>query len=141
MFTSRWPARRQHRRRRLVLMLVSIASIVAPAYAHHSFAADYFEDRMIQIEGELVEFEYRAPHAWVHVNAPDENGRMQRFAAEWANPTRLGREGITKDTLRPGDRVIVSGSPSRRDADRKLHLKGIERPADGWRWKGRAGRR
>jgi hypothetical protein len=66
--------------------------------------------------------------------AADDRGQMQRFSAEWANPNRLTREGISKDTLRPGDRLIVRGSPGRNASEYRLHLKGIERPADGWRW-------
>lgn len=108
-----------------------------PAYGHHSFAAFYFEDQTISIEGELVEFEYRAPHAWVYVNAPDDRGKMQKYAAEWANPNRLSRDGVAKDTLKAGDRVIVTGSPGRTASEYKMHLKSIERPADGWSWRGR----
>jgi hypothetical protein len=65
---------------------------------------------------------------------------VRRYAAEWANPNRLAQQGITRDTLRPGDRVVVVGSPGRRAHEYTLHLKSIERPADGWRWRGR-GRR
>ena len=108
-----------------------------PASSHHSFAAFYFEDQSVSIEGELVEFEYRAPHAWVHLLALDPQGHEQSYSAEWANPNRLSREGITKDTLKPGDRVIISGSPGRNTAERRLHVKAIERPADGWSWRGR----
>ena len=81
----------------------------APSLAHHSFAAHYFEDQMISIEGELVEFEYRSPHAWVHVMAKDENGQVHRYSAEWASVDRLRRAGVVKDTLKPGDHVIISG--------------------------------
>jgi uncharacterized protein DUF6152 len=106
-----------------------------PAYGHHSFATFYFEDQMISIEGELVEFDYRAPHAWVHLMAVDRQGLMQKYSAEWANPNRLGRDGIAKDTLKPGDRVVITGSPGRNAAEYRLHLKSIERPADGWSWR------
>jgi thiamine monophosphate kinase len=61
---------------------------------------------------------------------------MRRFAAEWANPARLTRDNVTKDTLKPGDRVIVTGSPGRTASEYKLHLKRIVRPADGWSWIG-----
>jgi hypothetical protein len=108
-----------------------------PAYAHHSFASYYFEDQTVSIEGELVEFEYRAPHAWVYLMARDPQGQMQKYSAEWANPNRLSRDGITKDTLKPGDRVVITGSPGRNAVEYKVHLKGVERPADGWSWKGR----
>lgn len=120
-----------------LLSALTVAFVIGvPAYGHHSFPAFYYEEKQITIEGVVEEFEYRAPHAWVHVSAPDDSGQMRRFSAEWANPSRLEREGITKDTLRAGDRVRVTGSPSRDAADYKLHLKQIDRPADGWRWNG-----
>jgi Family of unknown function (DUF6152) len=108
-----------------------------PLYAHHAFAAYYFEDQTISIEGTIVEFDYQNPHAWLHVSAPDSSGRVQKYGAEWANPGRLNQQGITRETLRPGDRVIVSGSPARDPGAYRLHLKRIERPADGWTWVGR----
>lgn len=108
---------------------------------HHSFAAHYFEDQSVTIEGTLVEFDYSAPHAWVHLNVADGDGAERRYAAEWANPNRLSRDGISKDTLRPGDRVIITGSPGRTASDYRVHLKRIERPADGWNWRGGRRRR
>jgi len=127
--------------KRLLLALVVAGSLGIPVYAHHSFAAQYFEDQTISIEGELVEFEYRSPHAWVHVMARDEKGQIQRFSAEWSNPNRLSQQSVGKDTLKPGDRLIISGSPARNSSERKLHLKQVERPADGWKWSGGRGRR
>jgi hypothetical protein len=121
-------------------MLVATAVIAAlsgPAAAHHSFATYYFEEQSVSIEGVLVEFELKAPHAWVRVIAPDAGGQMQRYAAEWGSPARLARDGIDKDTLRAGDRVVITGSPGRVASEYKVHLKRIERPADGWKWVGR----
>lgn len=108
-----------------------------PASGHHSFAAHYHEDQSISVEGDIVEFEYVNPHAWVHVEAADLSGRAQRVSAEWASPGRLKQQGITKATLRAGDRVILTGSPSRTESEYKMHLKAIERRADGWKWSGR----
>ncbi len=126
---------RKHIVKRLTLMLILAACVAGiPVYAHHSFAAHYFEDQRVTIEGELVEFEYRSPHAWVHVMAKDEKGEMQRFAVEWSNPNGLGRQGVHADTLKPGQRVIVTGSPGRKAEERKMHMKAIERIDDGWKW-------
>ena len=126
----------------VVVALVLIA-VQAPASGHHSFAAHYFEEQSVSIEGEMVAFEYRNPHAWVHVLAPDGQGEMRKYGAEWANPSRLREQGIRVDTLKPGDRLIVTGSPGRNPEEYRLHLKGIQRPADGWQWRqrGRGDRR
>jgi hypothetical protein len=66
--------------------------------------------------------------------APDQNGEMQKFSAEWSNPRRLKEQGLTAEAIRPGDHVVITGSPGRNAAERKIHLRGIERPADGWKW-------
>jgi Family of unknown function (DUF6152) len=125
-------------KRTLLALLIWTTGAVIGTSAHHSFAAFYLEDQTISIEGEIVEFEYRSPHSFVHLMAPDESGTFQRFSAEWANPNRLSQRGVKSDTLKPGDRVIISGSPGRNPAERRLHLKRIHRPADGWSWPGQS---
>jgi len=47
------------------------------AYAHHSFAATYFVDKEITIEGDITSFLYRNPHSFIKVAAPDDKGQMQ----------------------------------------------------------------
>jgi len=122
-------------KRELATLLVATVLAGGTAGAHHSFATYYFEERSVSLEGQVVEFEYVAPHAWLHLMAPDDTGVVRRFSAEWANPTRLARDGITKDTLKAGDRVTIAGSPGRTPAEYRIHLKAIERPADGWKWR------
>jgi hypothetical protein len=107
-----------------------------PAHGHHSWTATYLEDQSVWIQGEVVEFHYQNPHAWLYVSAPDKSGTLAKYGAEWANPSRLNQQGITRDTLKPGDKVIVTGSPPRNPSEYRLHLKRIERPADGWTWVG-----
>lgn len=121
---------------RLLAAALLVLVLGASAAAHHSFAAYYFEDQLVRIEGVVDAFEVVAPHAWLYVLAPDAAGQVQRYAAEWSNPQRLARDNIDKDTLRKGDRVIVRGSPGRVAAELKIHLKAVERPADGWNWRG-----
>ena len=62
----------------VILLLAGGAVLIG----HHSFPSYYFEDQMVTITGELVEFDYRAPHAWVKVRALDAKGVEQVFAAE-----------------------------------------------------------
>ena len=122
--------------------LAAVMAAAAPILAHHSFAAHYFEEQTVRVPGELVEFEYRSPHAWVHVMTQDQqSGALLKFSAEWASPSRLQQRGISAETLRPGDRLIITGAPGRNPAERTIHLKTIERPADGWRWSGQPTRR
>jgi hypothetical protein len=120
------------------LVLVAGALVVSSgrAYAHHSFAATYFEDKTQKIEGNLVQFLYRNPHSFVHVEAPDDKGVMQRWAVEWGAGGQLGRQGVTRETLKPGDHVIIVGNPGRNPEDHRLRMVNITRPSDGWKWGG-----
>ena len=127
-------------KRLIVLGLGSMLAATA-AYAHHSFAKDYAEEKQVSLEGDVISFEYRNPHAWVYVSANDASGVPRKFGAEWANPRRLQQQGIGATDLKPGDHVIVSGAPSRSPATYNLHLKSIRRPADGWAWPSRGFRR
>ena len=125
------------------LLAIGVISAVLGAAvqlrAHHSFGAAYLENDMIEVSGSIVEFQYRNPHSWVFVQGQERGGLggTRIYAAEWGSASQLERDGIEKDTLRPGDDVRIWGSPARNLLDAKLHLKGIERK-DGWTWRGRA---
>ena len=119
---------------RPLLLAAALLTAVPVVSAHHSFSAEYFEDRMVTIAGEVEEFRFRNPHAWVMLRVRDADGRVETYGAEWAGAGRLGRQGITAETIKTGDQVRIEGSPGRNDAERRIHLKGIQRPADGWSW-------
>ena len=120
-----------------LLILASALVFVNQAYAHHSFAATYFEDQKITIEGDLVQFLYRNPHSFVQVEGKDpKTGEMIRWAIEWGAGGQLGRQGVTRETLKPGDHVIVVGNPGRNPDDHRLRMVSITRPSDGWKWGG-----
>jgi hypothetical protein len=124
------------KRRLFILGIGSLLAAATAAYAHHSFAKDYAEEKQISLEGDVVSFEYRSPHAWVYFTANDGSGVLRKFGAEWANPRRLEQQGVGATDLKVGDHVIVSGAPSRSATTYNLHLKSISRPADGWSWPG-----
>lgn len=124
------------RRGVLVLALAAAAAMTRPLQAHHSFAATYFEDKVQKIEGDLVQFLYRNPHSFVHVEAPDDKGVVQRWAVEWGAGQQLAQQGVTRVTLRAGDHVVIEGSPGRNPEDHRLRMRTIVRPSDGWKWSG-----
>lgn len=121
--------------------LTPIALIVAAgtAVAHHSFTATYFEDRTIEIEGKLLQFMFRNPHSFVHVEAPDDQGQMQRWAVEWGGAGQLAGQGVTNQTLRPGDIVTITGNPGRDAKDFRVRMRYLRRNSDGFDWGRRPG--
>jgi hypothetical protein len=130
----------QHRRpgsRSIMIIvggLIGALLSVAVAHAHHSFTATYDESITVKVEGQLVQFMFRNPHAWVHVMAPDENGVMQRWGVEWGGAGALSGQGVTRDSLKAGDRVVITGNPGRNAADHRVRMRTLLRPSDGFGW-------
>jgi hypothetical protein len=104
------------------------------ANAHHSFAATYFEDKLVTIEGELVEFQYRNPHSFVQVMVTDAQGNMQRWSIEWGAVAQLNSQGVQRFTLKPGDKVTITGAPARSGDGHQLLMRKLIRPSDGFTW-------
>jgi hypothetical protein len=124
-------------KRGLCLLLLAGAVVYAvPLLAHHSFAATYFDDKTDTVEGNLVQFVFRNPHSFVHVEAPDENGQPVRWAVEWGSGQQLSGQGVAADTLKFGDHVVITGNPGRNPEDHRMRMHSIVRPKDGWKWTG-----
>jgi len=123
------------RKARLTMLSVGLCIVSFGAGAHHSFPATYVEGGKTTIEGELASFMFRNPHSYIHVNVKDAaSGNVIRYAVEWGGAATLGRQGIERSTLKPGDHVIISGLPARNADENRVLLKTIERPSDGFRW-------
>lgn len=117
----------------LALSLVALTTAASPS-AHHSFGNDYFEEQTVSIEGDVIAFEFVSPHVWLHLAVVGQSGQRQKYSVEWSHPARLKQAGFTAATFKPGDRLIITGSPGRNPAEHRLHLRTIRRPSDGWRW-------
>jgi hypothetical protein len=109
------------------------------AAAHHSQVAVYHSNTEQKIEGELVQVMIRSPHSWIHVEAKDDKGEVQRYAIEWGGAAQLRNQGVDGKTLKIGDKVRVTGRPGRNAMDHRLLMMYIDRPADGWSWGNKPG--
>jgi hypothetical protein len=116
------------------LVWLAVTGCGVPLVAHHSFASYYLEQDTVEVEGDVVQFEYKNPHAWLYVLGQEPFGKPKTYAAEWASRTQLEKDGITKQTIRNGDVVRIWASPNRDPNDNRIRLKRIERRADGFRW-------
>ena len=126
-------------RKGVLLVLAGACLFGITASAHHSFNAVYDVSREVTIEGKLVQFLYRNPHSWVHVEVAVPGGEAQRWAVEWGGSGQLAGQGVTRTTLKIGDTVVISGDPSRTAGDYKLKMNSLRRTSDGFGWGGRPG--
>jgi uncharacterized protein DUF6152 len=126
---------------KLLVALIAAALIggAVQAYAHHSFASTYLDDKTVKLEGKLISFQLRNPHSFLEVDAPDEAGKPQRWAVEWGGAGLLSGQGISRDTLKPGDQIVITGNAGRNPEDHRIRLVSLRRPSDNWSWGQKAG--
>jgi hypothetical protein len=82
---------------------------VAPAQAHHAFAAEFDIKKPIKLQGTVTGMDWINPHAWIHIDVKGPDGKAVNWMVEGGSPNVLLRRGFTKDSLLPGTEVIVEG--------------------------------
>ena len=101
------------RRSAVVVMLAAMAGAAVPALAHHSFAM-YEPTKTLTLTGTVKTFQWTNPHVviWILVQ-PEGGGAPQEWSIETTSPGVLIRDGWTRQSIKPGDRVSVTFSPLR----------------------------
>jgi len=93
------------------LLLLSL-----PGLAHHS-GVIYDRENPITLIGTVTRFEFVNPHALIHFEVNDPNGNVAKWVAVSGPPQTLFRQdGWTRTTLKPGDKITITGAPSRNEA-------------------------
>jgi hypothetical protein len=115
---------------------VALGSLVErPLTAHHSPVGTYRTGEQTTIDGVLVSILYRRPHSYLYLEdrTPDQKKQMRVWAVESGEGSWL-KARVDEGSLRPGDRIVVTGEPARDDGARRLRLRRLVRPSDGWGW-------
>ena len=120
--------------RRHVLMLVfGVAISGAAVQAHHAISAYHDAAKPVTLDAVITRFHFVNPHPFLTVDVADRSGTTQSWKLEMDNRFELAAIGVTSDTLKPGDRIVVTGSLARDQAN-SLYVRRLDRPADGFRY-------
>ncbi|MEO8314317.1 MAG: DUF6152 family protein [Pseudomonadota bacterium] len=99
-----------------ILLAFAATAMCAAAQAHHSNTA-YDTGKSVQWQVAVTEFKFVNPHAYVFFTMQDGNGKSVDGRCELSARTMLTRMGWTVDSLKPGEKVTVKGSPGRNEAN------------------------
>jgi hypothetical protein len=124
---------------KLLSVLAVTLLTAAAAYAHHSYGAVYDGKKEVKLEGKMAGFTMRSPHSFVQLEVTDEKGKVQRWSLEWNAGTTLQSQGLSASTFKVGDKLIITGHPSRVASEYRAQLITLKRPSDGFTWGTRAG--
>jgi len=83
---------------------------VTPAVAHHSFSAEYDSKKAVTLKGIVTKVDWMNPHVYFYLDVTDESGNITNWALEMGPPNGLQRSGWTRNTMKVGDEVIVTGT-------------------------------
>ena len=84
-----------------------------PAYAHHSFAAEFDGSRSLRLTGTITRIEWSNPHSYFFIDVKDDKGNIANWGCEGAGPGALTRRGWKKGDVKLGDTLIVDGYPAK----------------------------
>jgi len=100
-------------RRGFGIATAGLLLVAMPVLAHHSFQAEYDENKLVTVNGTVTKVAWTNPHVMLNVDVRDDRGNVANWEMELASPNGLLRQGWKLDSLKPGDQVTVSGYAAR----------------------------
>jgi hypothetical protein len=96
----------------LLVFFVLGSSVV---FAHHG-TANYDTTKSVTVKGAVTSFQFINPHVIISLDVKDEKGKIQNWQGGLTSPNHLMRTGWTKETLKSGDVITLSGFPAKSGA-------------------------
>ncbi len=94
------------------VVLAGLLAVSGSASAHHN-PKPMYEANDVTLMGTVTEYEFANPHSIISIAVKTDSGAVEQWHAEFLPPSELTRAGWTRETLKRGDQVTMTGRPGR----------------------------
>ena len=112
----------------IVVAGIGLFLATAPAWAHHSFAAEFDDKKQVKLQGTVVKMEWVNPHTWIHIEVTKPDGAKEVWMVEGGSPNTLLRRGANKNTFPAGTDVVVDGYQARDHSEKRANARNVTFP-------------
>jgi len=97
-----------------ICVVIGVALLISAgtAFAHHG-TASFDRTKVTMLRGTVTEFIWANPHGGIDFEVKDSKGSVEKWMGFLTSPNWLARAGWTKNSLKPGDEILISGNPSK----------------------------
>jgi Family of unknown function (DUF6152) len=96
----------------IAALLAGLLLSSSPIFAHHS-PAEFDGTKTVSVKGTVTQFAWNNPHAYIYIDAENDKGEVEKWAAELGTLGVLSRINWRRDSVKPGDQITIYGNPAR----------------------------
>ena len=100
------------------LVLAAALAMSVPLWAHHAFQAEFDDKKPVHLVGKVTKMEWINPHAWIHIDVTESDGKVTSWMVECGSPNIMLRRGFTKESLEFGSEIVVEGYRAKNGSNR-----------------------
>jgi len=95
-----------------IFLFAGLSSFAGPLFAHHVSRTGFDVKKQVTVKGTVSRFDWRNPHVVIYMDVKDADGKVVAWTFEDVNVSQLVQEGITRNTLKPGQEITATFNPA-----------------------------